>query len=311
MESIAIFLSSRNNYDMFPIFLENTNLEGYKLYNIDDKSTPEEIEKGKRICKQNNIPFIPNTDRGLQWAWHTIVNEVSENIKFVIWCTHDMHPLTPDFFKKLDALSKSGKLDEFGVIGFNTFGPQCNVQDIDSIKPNTCGILGKAPLSHLPGRWFKCTEMSLPWDVWGKPFAVDSPTDMCWMINVKLFKQIIQPSNEFHLFCAPEDVSMQFLYNNIYNIVLPEFVVWHNQQYKSKVNIPVHSAGHAKTGDETYFGHWGKFYESWKDRWGFERDDHGNKEHEFEQVKGHYKGTLIYDLFYHDYTTGPIQRFDI
>jgi len=313
MKTITPFLSSRNNYDMLPIFLKNANLEDYPLFNVDDKSTPEEIEKGKELCKLHNIPFIHSEGRGLQWAWQTAINQVSEDVKFVIWCTHDMHPLTENFFKKLDQLSQSGKLDEFGIIGFNTFGPQCHISNIENIKPNTCGIMGKAPLSNINpgfeagGKWFKPQEMNLPWSIFGKPFTVDSPTDMCWMINVKLFKQYINPTDEFHLFNAPEDVSLQFLYNNVHNIVLPEFVVWHNQYYKAEVNIPVKSAQAAREGDEKHFGHWGKFYTAFKNRWGWERDNPQT----FELVKEHYKGTLIYDLYHHDYNKGPLKTFDL
>ena len=50
MKTIAPFLSSRNNYDMIEnIFLRNVELEDYKLYNIDDKSELEEVEKGKKM----------------------------------------------------------------------------------------------------------------------------------------------------------------------------------------------------------------------------------------------------------------------
>ena len=308
MDSIAIFLSSRNNYDMLPIFLKNNNLEGYKLYNIDDCSKPEEIKKGKEICELNNIPFIENEDRGLQWAWHTIVNEVGDNIKFVIWCTHDTFPITDNFFSKLDELGTSGKLDDFGIIGFNTFGPQCGVKDIKLVSTESCGILGKAPLMELPGRggWYRPTDMELPWNIYGKPFAVESPTDMCWMINVNLFKKYIKPSNNFHLFGSPEDVSLQFLYNNIYNIVLPDFAVWHNQHIKEEVKIPVKSARAAKNGDAEHFGHvFPK--EFWKEKWGWERDNRIT----FENVKEKYKGTLIYEMYHHDSKKGPFRRFDI
>ena len=49
MKSIEIFLSSRNNYEMLPIFLENIDLEGFRLSNIDDRSSAKEIALGKDI----------------------------------------------------------------------------------------------------------------------------------------------------------------------------------------------------------------------------------------------------------------------
>ena len=46
MSNIAIYLSSRNNYDMLEsVFLKHVDLGGFQLYNIDDASEPEEISK--------------------------------------------------------------------------------------------------------------------------------------------------------------------------------------------------------------------------------------------------------------------------
>ena len=81
MSKIALYLSSRNNYDMIEnVFLKNVDLEGYKLYNIDDHSEPSEIEKGIKICERNNITFIKNKDRGLQWAPYRQYNKKGRKI---------------------------------------------------------------------------------------------------------------------------------------------------------------------------------------------------------------------------------------
>ena len=108
MKSIEIFLSSRNNYKMLPIFLENVDLEGFKLSNIDDHSSAKEIALGKDICKKNQIPFIHNIDRGLQWAWKTFIETVPEETKFIVWCTHDAYPLSNEFFTKLNEIVEKG-----------------------------------------------------------------------------------------------------------------------------------------------------------------------------------------------------------
>ena len=51
-----IDLSSRNNYDMIEnVFLENVDLEGYKLYNIDDNLYD--------ICSKINIFMSNNEDK--------------------------------------------------------------------------------------------------------------------------------------------------------------------------------------------------------------------------------------------------------
>jgi hypothetical protein len=309
--SISIFLSSRNNYRLLPLFLKNTDIQNYNLINIDDCSSNKEIKLGKKICSENNIQFINNLDRGLQWAWHTAIENIDPEIKFVIWCTHDTYPITNNFFSKLDNIVSNGKLDNFGVVGFNYFGPMVNSTDPSLIQKNTCGILAKAPLMKLPGRggWYRSGDMDLPWDIYGKPFAVESPADFGWMINVNLFKKYISPSNKYHLFGACEDLSMQFLNNNIYNIVLPNFVAWHNQEIKSAMGIPTNSANIlTKLGfGKKYFGNYKPYLNYWKEKWSWDRQDRTS----FEEVKGKYKGTLIYEFYHHDYRKGPLKTFDI
>ena len=304
---------------MMEVFLKNTDLEGFHLYNVDDCSEEDEIRKGKLVCKKidgkppfltkQGITFIENKGRGLQWAAQTMINEVrNTGVKFIVWCTHDAFPLTENFFSKLNELVGTGKLDEFGMVGFNIFGTQ-NGYDSPENFDKKCGILGRAPLMKLPGRgsWFRSTDMDLPWDIWGNPCSVDAPVDMLLMMNVELFEKYIEVSDKYHLFCANDDIALQFLYNNIYNIVLPEFIVWHDQRLKSKVNIPVNSAHAAKTGDSKHFGHWNETFEFWKERWGWGRDDR----EEFEYVKERYKGTLIYEMYYHDYKSGPYKKFNL
>lgn len=311
MISIAPFISSRNNYDLLPFFLDHIDLEGLSLINIDDNSLLSEVKKGQKICGENNISFIENKGRGLQWAWKTIIDNVPDNIKFVIWCTHDAYPVSKNFFTKLNKLVSDGKLDDFGVVGFNYFGPMIGYENVEEIPKNTCGILGKTPLMYSPGRggYYRKGDMDLDWSKYGKPFAVESPSDYGWMINVKLFKKFILPSNNFQLFGACEDLSLQFLKENIFNIVLPNFIAWHNQSIKEKFNIPLNSANKwTKLGlGKKYFGHYRPYLKFWKKKWGWDRD---NRE-TFESVKNNYINTLLYDFYNHDYKKGPLKYFNI
>ena len=69
MSNIIIYVSSRNNYDMLSgEVLKNINTEGFEFINVDDKSSPEEIEKGKKICQENDIVFLENESRDIFWA---------------------------------------------------------------------------------------------------------------------------------------------------------------------------------------------------------------------------------------------------
>ena len=53
-DSIIIYVSSRNNYDMLENeVLKNINTEGFEFINVDDNSSVNELNKGKAICKQH------------------------------------------------------------------------------------------------------------------------------------------------------------------------------------------------------------------------------------------------------------------
>ena len=55
-DNLIIYVSSRNNYDMFEHeVLNNINREGFEIINVDDRSLEENKIKGKEICEQNNI----------------------------------------------------------------------------------------------------------------------------------------------------------------------------------------------------------------------------------------------------------------
>ena len=60
-DNIIIYVSSRNNYDMLSgeVF-KNIDTEGFEFINVDDKSSTEEIEKGKQMCEENDIVFLEN-----------------------------------------------------------------------------------------------------------------------------------------------------------------------------------------------------------------------------------------------------------
>ena len=107
-DNIIIYVSSRNNYDMLSgEVLKNINTEGFEFINVDDKSSPEEIEKGKKICKENDIIFIENESRGVQYATNTLVRYIKKNrpeCKWIVCFQHDCYPITESFFSRFSKL---------------------------------------------------------------------------------------------------------------------------------------------------------------------------------------------------------------
>ena len=106
--NIIIYVSSRNNYDMLSgEVLKNINTEGFEFINVDDKSSNEEIEKGKKICQDNDIVFLENTLRGVQWATQTLIDFINENrpeCKWIFCFQHDNYPISENFFSRINKL---------------------------------------------------------------------------------------------------------------------------------------------------------------------------------------------------------------
>jgi len=315
MKKIAIYISSRNNYSLLEEFIQRNfkSLQNYLFVNVDDFSQESEVELGKSICTKYNIPFIQNKHRGLQWAANTMIEYLDENYKdsfeYIIWMTHDSNLITEDLFEQFNELVENGKLSDFGIVGFNILGPQCHAYVESKISKTQCGMLGRATLTDLPGRggWYRTPDMKLDWNVWGgkKAISVESPVDMSLAININKFKTYIKASDNYHLFCAFDDVCMQFMKHGIFNVTLPFLQIWHDQHIKEG-KVPVKSASAAQKGDSKHFGDYGPHFKYWKEVWGWERDDFKNT-FPLEQ----YKHTLFEQFFLHDYKKGPLKTFDL
>ena len=107
-DNLIICVSSFNNYDMLEQeVLNNIDTEGFEFINIDDKSSKEEIAKGKKICEDNDIVFLENKSKGVQYAVDTLVDFIDSsrpNCKWIVIFQHDNYPLTPNFFTRLSSL---------------------------------------------------------------------------------------------------------------------------------------------------------------------------------------------------------------
>ncbi len=237
--NILIYCSSRNNYEMLigEIF-QNVNFEGFDFINVDDNSCDEQILLGKKICNENNIVFLNNIGRGLSKALQTAVdyaNSSEKNYKFIFWLTHDCYPITKNIFSKLSKLIDSGSLGQFGCVGFNTVWKKfiCSEAEFKRKNPNgkSCAVMGRSVLTPVPGvGWLRPTDFNMEWEVWGKNIAVESIVDMNMMFNIEKYNKHIDCDNAFHHFCWGDDIGLQFLKSNVYNITLCNFYVYHDQE---------------------------------------------------------------------------------
>ena len=317
-KNLIIYVSSRINYDMLDgEVLRNINSDGFEIINIDDKSSSDEIKKGKRICDENNILFLDNKSRGVQWATQTLIDYVSENrpeCKWIFCFQHDCYPITEDFFNRFSKLDETGLIDNFGTVGFNRLDmgkstPKAYDKWKSGEKP--MGHIGLAHLSVLntftrniqPDRHSWLNEK----DEWKVPHCLEI---ICWTafaINVNLWKKYVKPTDEYHFHLWAPDVSMQFLSNNIYNLVLPNLYLMNKQELKKKYGINPNSAHDSKDGNEYHFGHYHPSHEAWQKRWGWKYDDPTT----IPNVKEKWKGTLIEEFINHNIKNGPLKQFDL
>ena len=315
MDNIIVYVSSRNNYDMLEgEVLKNINLEGFEFVNVDDKSSEEEIIKGKEICKKHGIKFLENKSRGVQMATQTLIDWVNKNrpeCKWVICFQHDHYPLSKNFFTNISDRIKNNKLDEFGIIGFNVLDKGNYTGDaysrfLQGEKP--LGMIGMCHLSVHSRRLCPSQQSEvLKLAVWEKPFIVEFPMWASVGINIDKWNEVIKPTTDYHFHLWLPDIAMQFNYNNYGCLVLPDLYTLNDQQLKTKYGIDQSSAPGARRGNEYHFGKYSNF-DAWENRWGWYYEDVVEG---FEQAKENYRGTLLWDFYHHNINYGPLKSYEI
>ena len=210
-------------------------------------------------------------------------------------------------------LIDGGKLDKFGTIGFNRIDmgkhtPGAYQEWVDGKKP--LGSLGLAHLSILDTskRWIQPNRNS--WlndnDDWRKPHSIEIIAWTAIGINVDNWVKFIEPTDEYHFHLWAPDISIQFLYHNCHNLVLPDLYLMNKQELKEKYDISVNSTKSAAEGNDFHFGNPNNF-KLWKKRWGWDYE----VPQTIPDVRQSYEGTLIEEFISHDISSGPLKTFDL
>lgn len=319
-KNIIVYVSSRNNYDMLEGEVLKFDFEGYEFINVDDDSSPEEISKGKRICQEHNVIYLQNKGRGVQMATQTLIDYINENrpeCKYIICFQHDVKPISENFFSTISSYVDSGKLDDFGGIGFNIIDNgkyTGNAYQIFKDGNYPLGMLGLAHLSveNPTRRWMSPSPhhnpkaLDLNPDKWSKPFIIEIPIWVSVGINVDVWNKYVKPTDEYQFHLWFPDVAMQMNKSNKPLLIIPTLYCLNQQEIKLNYGISDHSANAAKSGNEYHFGKYSNFG-AWKSRWGWEYENVKNT-----YPKDIYKGTLIEEYFNHDIVNkGPIRNYEL
>lgn len=345
MNKLAIFISSKNNYEMLENeVLKNNDFENFELINIDDCSNKDQYELGIKICKKYNIKFLKNTDSGIQWAFQTAINNCSNKYKWMICIQHDCYPVSKNFFSRINKLINDNSLDSFGAIGFNFLQEHSKNSDLmsqikdffDGKKP--MGFLG---LMHFTVRYFFFEKIFLPRRALSTfpnipnnniirkiiyklnkhkiiqnpkfkiPFIIEMPWWPIIGINIEAWKNNIKPTNKLKLHLWFPDVMMTFNKNNLPCLILPSLYCLNNQSLKIKYGIMRNSADAPKDKLQMkkFFGEYGSHLNFFREKWGW---DYQNVRWTLRgKTLKKYEGTLIEQYLKHNIYKGPLKNYDL
>ena len=321
MKKLGIFFTTRNNYEMLEDWLKTVDYEGFEILNIDEDSTEESKKFGMKVCEKYNVKYMDKERRGFLNNVQSAYNYFkSLNIHWGFWLHHDCYPLTDKFFDKLDKLISSEKVEQFGMMGFNTYHRRHNVARYKQ-GHRTREFLARAPLE--PGdNWYRNkntwpnTRPNLESKEFNKPFSVEIPAAFGVAFNLKLYNENIEVTDDYHMMNSLDEIGFQFMYQNIDNISIPNLHLAHEDEKKSEFDIPTvssvaHKAKEKGKYNSKHFNDDNKFFGKWGlsvlyDRWGI---DYDRARESFELVKENYKDTLLWDYYYHDPVNGPLKTF--
>ncbi len=315
--NVIIWVSSHNNYEMLRDEVLHIDFEGFEFVNVDDRSTEEQQLMGKQICEDNGVNYIQNNGIGVQWAAQTLIDWIGENrteCKWVICMQHDWQPLpNQNFFQRVSNLIEGGKLDEFGLIGFNVLDRGKYTKNSLQKYHNGEKPLGMLGLAHLgvaseSARWISPHHNPVAVrnpDKFNQPFIIEMPMWAGVGICIDRWNQCIVPDDkyEFHLWLP--DVAMCMNKHNYPCLILPDLYAINQQERKKQYDIPVKST----SGNEHFFGNYGNHLIRFEEKWGW---NYGNARNTFGKITDRYKGTLLYDYWEHGMAGNkPLKTFDL
>jgi hypothetical protein len=310
--NIAMLYCSRNNYHVLEEIFYKKSFKGVDdIYtiNIDCGSTNEQKKEGKEILKKHNVNnlILPNSDNTIISMGKCVEEAFNyldrENLKqeWLMVVQQDVYLPQDNFWDLLEKeIDRKDFLDKVGSIGFAVRDtPQMG--DICYGRGNLMeGMIGKREgfLNDLPESYLKADY-----------FVVECCWYVAWLINRNLFRKYIKPDLDLIINLWGDDISTQFMINNVANITIPKFLIVDDFRGKTNLGILPCNQGYNKFfhGD-----HWNHHY-FWDKKYGY-KIFYANKNYSiaeqerintFDTCRMKYMDTIIEKMFYSHVDDGP------
>jgi len=329
--NFVIFFASKNNYDLLENWIsEHNGFELPKIINIDLNSRFDQLEFGKKICKDNRIEFYKAERTEFQENLKQAFEISSEfNVENILYLHQDCFAIDKDTFLNIEKIINKISISDYGCVGFNIYHDlEINkISTKNKLMTTSRCVLQKGNgyyMRHPKGSRVNYKKFSM------KPFVVENIMWTALLLNKKSFEKI-KIDRDFNFFLAADDMAYQFLKKNIFNIVVPSVRFKHDQSIKTRYNLPKDSPiGNKDKVIERY----GRIDHSkvWHKKWGFEYSVKKTRNFfNYRLVKfllsravtlyysniqtiarstfnkKFYKGTLLIEFYNHDPQKGPLK----
>lgn len=343
MPKIGIIYSSFNNYGLLDECLKTIKFEGYPVVNIDDYSSKEDAEFGKKVCKKHNIPFIKNTKKGVQFAVDEGIKILKKQygVEWIFCCQQDIFPLTENFFSKFEKIVDEYKIENVGAMGFNVLDDDIDGYCLNALQDYKQGLkvngwLGvfflsdsKYDIFRIPFlKWVKEYARSIIKRVrrrffieyrvfsprsfnnfnaivnkYKGVFSIELPMWAFIAINVRHWEENITPDEDYIFQGWFPDIAMQFLSSNIEIAVASDLYLLNRQSLKENYGMNRSSA----YSSSQYHEKLGRNFEVFINKWGFGYEDSRSS---YCLVRQRYTDTLVDKYYNHDCRKGPLKVYE-
>jgi hypothetical protein len=307
MKNYCYLFASRNNYNVLDEICfkkSDPKFKDYDIYNIDVDSTEADLKFGLEVMRRNNVKLLPSKNPlPMQFCINDTIKHLEENNihkDWIILMSSDAYMSDSSYFERVDdVLLDTNFIDNVGVIGSATYH--------DGFNANSYGRTNLCKDSHIHPHMGWLNNLSKEYTD-SDHFVIESAFWTWSAINIKLWKKYIKPDGLWKLNYSMDDVSAQFMMQNIPSICVPKLQTFHQTMKNGGRTSSNHDPHYYPEYAEKYT-HNEKWYAKWGWPWGVRNEWNHNIRDVFDTKR--YKNTLQEKLFNANISDGPIKLGDV